>query len=259
MKSVFVRGDRGGVKGYEVNLPKHVPHESSIIYHLKVKTEKPTQTVRKSLSPHTQNRAEISVVLQLCFLSCLYLTPEEGLSTGATVLIVYEFEEEKVEECYERCHAEPKEEGQTWVSVGHVLLVGQDSFEVQCVLEVLQVAQVCGDVQQWCDWLGHHHREDVTFDLRCKFHRFIEAASLAGIQLHWLLLRFHCHMKKRLPLYVQQHCQVNQILVIVDPSQGIAVVQNIWISLELKVVLSELKASKAEHHALHSSMGPSCH
>lgn len=66
-------------------------------------------------------------------------------------------------------------------------------------------------------------------------------------------------MKKRLPLHIQQHRQVNEVLVVVDPSQGVAVMQYIWISLELKVVLCELKAAKAEHHALHGSMGSCCH
>lgn len=78
---------------------------------------------------------------------CLYLAPEEGLSAGATVLVVYELEEEKVEESYERSNAKPEEEGQAWVSVGHVLFVGQNGFKVQGVAEVLQVAQVCGDVE----------------------------------------------------------------------------------------------------------------
>lgn len=123
--------------------------------------------------------------------SCLYLTPEEGLSTRATVLVVYELEEEKVEERYERGHAEPEEEGQAWVPVGHVLLVGQDGLEVQGVAEVLKVAQVCGDVQQWCDGLGHHHREDVTFNLGGQLHWLVEAAGLAGVQLHRLLLLLH--------------------------------------------------------------------
>lgn len=70
-----------------------------------------------------------------------------------------------MEERYERGHAEPEEEGQAWVPVGHVFLVCQDGLEVQGVAEVLQVAQICGDVEQWCDGLGHHYREGVTFDL----------------------------------------------------------------------------------------------
>lgn len=66
-------------------------------------------------------------------------------------------------------------------------------------------------------------------------------------------------MKKRLPLHVQQHRQVNQVLVVVDPSQGVAIVQHVRISLELKVVLGELKTAKAEHHALHGSVGSGRH
>lgn len=66
-------------------------------------------------------------------------------------------------------------------------------------------------------------------------------------------------MKKRLPLRIQQHRQVNEVLVVVDPPQGVAVMQHVWISLELKVVLCELKAPKAEHHALHGSVCSRCH
>lgn len=95
----------------------------------------------------------------------LYLAPEEGLGAGAAVLIVDEFEEEEVEEGDERSHAEPKEEGQARVLLGHVLLVCQDGFEVQCVPQVLQVAQVRGYVEQWCDGLRHHHREHVALGL----------------------------------------------------------------------------------------------
>lgn len=99
------------------------------------------------------------------YYGCLYLAPEEGLSARATVLVVDELEEEKVEECYERGHTEPEEEGQAWVPIGHVLLVGQDGLDVQGVAEILQVAQVCGDVQERRNGLCHHHREGMTFDL----------------------------------------------------------------------------------------------
>lgn len=191
--------------------------------------------------------------------SCLYLTPEEGLSTGATILIVYEFEKEEVEEGYERRHAEPEDEGQPRVSVGHVFLVGQDGLQVQRVPQVLQVPQVCGNVQERRDGLGHHHGEGVAFDLRGELHGFVEAAGFAGVQLHGLLLLLHRHVEERLPVRVQQHRQVDQVPVVVDPSQGVAVVQDVGVRLELKVLFRELKAAEAERHALHGSVGPRCH
>ena len=85
-----------------------------------------------------------------------YLIPEEGLGARPTVLIVDELEEEKVEEGDEGGHAEPEEEGQPRVLLGHVLVVGQDGLEVQRVPQILEVREVGGDVEQRRDGLRHH-------------------------------------------------------------------------------------------------------
>lgn len=53
----------------------------------------------------------------------LYLAPEERLGAGAAVLVVDELEEEEVEEGDEGRHTEPEQEGQTWVLLGHVLIM----------------------------------------------------------------------------------------------------------------------------------------
>ena len=113
----------------------------------------------------------------------LYLASEEGLSPGATVLIVDEFEQKEVEERDQRSHAEPEQEGQPGVLLGHVVFVSQDGLDVQRVPQVLQVRQVGGDVQQRGDGLGHHHGEGVALHLRRQLHRLVQAARLAGVQL----------------------------------------------------------------------------
>lgn len=137
---------------------------SSLTEKVKVKTENPSHRESTEPATHTHSSREHqgSVLLHLC---CLYLAPEERLSSGSTVLVVYELEQEKVEESYERGHAEPEEEGQAWVPVGHVFLVSEDGLEVQSVAEVLQMPQVCGDVEQRRDGLRHHDGEGVAFDL----------------------------------------------------------------------------------------------
>ncbi len=91
-------------------------------------------------------------------------------------------------------HAEPEEERQAWVLLGHVVLVSQDGLDVHGVSQVLQVSQISGDVQQRRDGLGHHHRKHVATQLRGQLHGLVHAAGLAGVQLHGFLLRLDGHV-----------------------------------------------------------------
>lgn len=92
----------------------------------------------------------------------IFLAPEERLSSRPTILIIDEFKEEEVEKGDEGGHTEPEEEGQARILLGHVLIMGQDGLKVQRVPQVLQMCEVGGDVQQWCDGLCHHDRERVA-------------------------------------------------------------------------------------------------
>lgn len=140
----------------------------------------------------------------------------------------------------EGCHTEPKEEGQAWVLLGHVVLVSQDGLDVHRVSQVLQMSEISGDVQQRRDGLGHHHRKRVASQLRGQLHGFVHAAGLAGVQLHGFLLRLDRHMQEGLALSVLQHSQVDKVFIVMDAPQRVAVVKNIRVSLELKVVFGEL-------------------
>lgn len=124
----------------------------------------------------------------------IFLTPEEGLGSRPTVLVVDELEEEEVEEGDEGGHAEPEEEGQPGVLLGHVLIMGQNGLEVQSVPQVLQVCEVGGDVEQRRDGLCHHDREGVARGRRGQLHWLVQAARLAGIDLDRLATGLHGHM-----------------------------------------------------------------
>ena len=54
-------------------------------------------------------------------------------------------------------------------------------------------------------------------------------------------------MQEGLAHGIQQHRQADQVLVVVDAAQRVAVVQHVRVRLELQVVLGELEAAEAEH------------
>lgn len=156
-------------------------------------------------------------------------------------------------------HAEPEEEGQAWVLLGHVVLVSQDGLDVHGVSQVLQVSEISGDVQQRRDGLGHHHRKRVASQLRGQLHGLIHAAGLTGVQLHGFLLRLDGHVQEGLALGILQHGQVDKVFIVMDAPQRVAVVKNIRVSLELKVVFGELQTAETQHHALHHTVSACCH
>ncbi|KAG8142186.1 hypothetical protein E2320_006141 [Naja naja] len=188
-----------------------------------------------------------------------HLAPEERLGPGPAVLVVNKLEEEEVEEGDEGGHAEPEEEREARVALGHVLFVRQDGLEVECVPQVLQVHQVGGDVQQGRDGLRHHDGEGVPMHLGGQLHGVVGAAALAGVQLHRLLLELDGDVQEGLAVRVQQHRQADQVLVVMDPPQGVAVLEDLRVGLELQVVFGELQPAKAQHHPLHEAVGPGGH
>lgn len=164
-----------------------------------------------------------------------------------------------MEEGDEGGHAEPEEEGQPRVLLGHVLVVGQDGLEVQRVPQVLEVREVGGDVEQRRDGLRHHDREGVALGRRGQLHRLVQAARFAGVDLDELASGLYRHVQVRLALSVRKHSQVDVVVLIADAVEGVAVVQHIRVGLELEVVLGELQAAEAEHHALKDAGGARPH
>lgn len=61
-------------------------------------------------------------------------------------------------------------------------------------------------------------------------------------------------MQERFAFGVLQYGQVDEVFIVMDTPQRVAVVKNIWVCLELKVIFGELQTSKTKDHALHHTV-----
>lgn len=65
-------------------------------------------------------------------------------------------------------------------------------------------------------------------------------------------------MKEWFSFSILQHSQVDEVFIVTDTSQRVAVMKNIWVSLKLEMVFSELQTTETKRHALHHTMSTCC-